>query len=94
MEAEQEDCKRKSIKPKTAKGKNLLHSGKKKIANGHLRTKMKTVCVFTIWNHTTDLKQNKMGFNVLDAKGGPMTSVQKGNTLFFVYKNCNSDEDD
>lgn len=56
-------------------------------------TKIKTVCVFIVRKHITYTKKDKTGFNVLDARWSH-DKCAKGSTLFFVYRYCNSDDED
>lgn len=47
VEAE-EDNKGKSLKPKTAKGKKLVHSGKRQIANEYDNEEENCVCIYCL----------------------------------------------
>lgn len=42
------------------------------------------MCVFIVWNDTANIKKDKTGSNVLDVKGGSMTSVQN-EMLYFLF---------
>ena len=84
MEAEkakQEDSKGKIMKPKTAEGKMLVHSGKKEIVNESDDEDENCVCIYCFKScyqsktSTTTKKKSKTRFSFLDVKTVFITRV-------------------